>query len=519
MNSPKPNKSNFGQRWRSLFLPGSLRFQLLSRSLFILAALLVLIGAFQYVIMKDFIYKNQAEKMASQMRGPLREVFDRSGQTPEHWEGEGQRPAPAGPGAGAGSGNKNVPEPRPLLFLPDSSLAIINSDYKFIDLASETGITAPRLTDSEYGKLFNRNWGKSRPGEYRVMKDGEGNEQLVVFREVVFPGDNGEQAWLVQMGIYTAPMLKVVFRQLLTFAGLSLLALAGGLALYFPVLRRTLNPLNQMVKTVEDTNAGNLGNRFPAASGQSEIDRLGVSFNGMMERLENAFEAEREAKEQMRRFVADASHELRTPLTSIHGFLEVLLRGAADQPEQLHAALNSMLGESGRMKKLVEDLLTLAKLDRTPVVQRTQVLLDELIREMEPHLRMLAEDREVRFALHPGLAAMCDNDKIKQVVLNLFHNAVQHTDRQTGRIAVTLTHEPGRALLQVKDNGPGIAKEHLPHVFERFYRSDASRTRKQGGAGLGLAISQSIVEAHGGQISAASELGAGATFTVVLPAL
>lgn len=114
---------------------------------------------------------------------------------------------------------------------------------------------------------------------------------------------------------------------------------------------------------------------------------------------------------------------------------------------------------------------------------------------------------------------MCDNDKIKQVVLNLFHNAVQHTDRQTGRIAVTLTHEPGRALLQVKDNGPGIAKEHLPHVFERFYRSDASRTRKQGGAGLGLAISQSIVEAHGGQISAASELGAGATFTVVLPAL
>ncbi|MEC0141530.1 ATP-binding protein, partial [Paenibacillus macerans] len=215
----------------------------------------------------------------------------------------------------------------------------------------------------------------------------------------------------------------------------------------------------------------------------------------------------------------DASHELRTPLTSIHGFLEVLLRGAADRPEQLHAALNSMLGESGRMKKLVEDLLTLAKLDRTPVVQRTQVLLDELIREMEPHLRMLAEDREVRFALHPGLAAMCDNDKIKQVVLNLFHNAVQHTDRQTGRIAVTLTHEPGRALLQVKDNGPGIAKEHLPHVFERFYRSDASRTRKQGGAGLGLAISQSIVEAHGGQISAASELGAGATFTVVLPAL
>lgn len=513
---------------RSLLSPSSLRFQLLSRSLLMLAVLLILIGVFQYVIMKDFLYKNQAETMASQMRGPLRDVFTRTGQPAEHWglpkpeadsAGTGGGTGGSGPGGGGEGGEANGGRP-PQLFIPGASLAIINSDNGFIDLNAESGAPAPRLSDAEYADLFQEEQ-PMRPGPdgYRVIEDKDGKEQLVVFRSVGLPGEQGERAWLVQMGTYTAPLREVVIRQLLTFVGLSLLALAGGLALYLPILRRALTPLNQMVHTVEDTNAGNLGNRFTTASGQSEIDRLGISFNGMLERLEESFEAEREAKEQMRRFVADASHELRTPLTSIHGFLEVLLRGAANRPEQLHTALNSMLGESQRMKKLVEDLLTLAKLDRTPVVQRTQVQLDEVIAEMEPHLRMLAGEREVRFDLQPRLIAMCDCDKIKQVVLNLFHNAVQHTDPQQGTIAVGLFAQPGHAKLEVRDNGPGIAAEHLPHVFERFYRIDASRTRKQGGAGLGLSISQSIVEAHGGTIEVDSEPGQGAAFKVTLPAV
>ncbi|MBW4839927.1 MAG: HAMP domain-containing histidine kinase [Paenibacillaceae bacterium] len=497
---------------RSRFSPSSLRFQLLSRSLLLLAALLILIGVFQYVIMKDFLYKNQAESMASQMRGPLRDVFTRAGRPAEHTG----LPKPEADAAGTGTNGGRPPQ----LFIPNTSLAIINNDSGFIDLNAESGAVAPRLSDTEYATLFEKDTpGRPESESYHVIEDEDGKEQLVVFRSIGLPGEQGERAWLVQLGTYTAPLREVVMRQLLTFVGLSLLALAGGLALYLPILRRALTPLNQMVHTVEDTNAGNLGNRFTTASGQSEIDRLGISFNGMLERLEESFEAEREAKEQMRRFVADASHELRTPLTSIHGFLEVLLRGAANRPEQLHTALNSMLGESQRMKKLVEDLLTLAKLDRTPVVQRTQVQLDEVVAEMEPHLRMLAGEREVRFDLQPGLIAMCDCDKIKQVVLNLFHNAVQHTDPRQGTIAVRLSGLPGRAELEVRDNGPGIAAEHLPHVFERFYRIDASRTRKQGGAGLGLSITQSIVEAHGGTIEVDSEPGQGAAFKVTLPAV
>ncbi|MGG6311887.1 sensor histidine kinase [Paenibacillus macerans] len=512
---------NTMQRLRNLLAPSSLRFQLLARSLFMLAALLILIGAFQYVIMKDFLYKNQAETMISQMRGPLRDMFARAGQLAERWDMMNPPPEAAGAGGnGSGGGNRNVNgERQPMLFLPDASLAIVNGESGFIDLTSDSGVAAPRLSEKEYASLLTGKDGRKGLEGYRVIEDADGNQQLVVFRSVGLPGEMGERSLLLQMGTYTAPLREVVMRQLLTFVALSLLALAGGLALYMPILRRTLTPLNQMVKTVEDTNAGNLGNRFPADSGQSEIDRLGVSFNGMMGRLEESFEAEREAKEQMRRFVADASHELRTPLTSIHGFLEVLLRGAADRPEQLNTALNSMLGESKRMKKLVEDLLTLAKLDRTPVVQRSQVRLDELISEMEPHLRILAGERDVRFELHTELYAMCDCDKIKQVVLNLFHNAVQHTDPRLGQIAVCLSAHTGQAELEVRDNGQGIAPEHLPHVFERFYRSDASRTRKQGGAGLGLAITKSIVEAHGGTILASSTPGKGASFRVTLPAL
>ncbi|MNJ40898.1 putative sensor histidine kinase TcrY [compost metagenome] len=319
------------------------------------------------------------------------------------------------------------------------------------------------------------------------------------------------------MGKDTAPLRDIVLRQLLTFAALSALALACGLMLYLPLLSRTLHPLNRMVRTVEDINAGNLNIRFPSTQGQTEIDALAQSFNGMLERLEISFEGEREAKELMRRFIADASHELRTPLTSIHGFLEVLLRGAAANPEQLHAALRSMLGESTRMKKLVEDLLLLAKLDRQPGLELRDTRLDSLISEMEPHLRILAKERTVRFILTGGICGLYDANAIKQVILNLFSNAVQHTDPDHGLITVTLTAAPGGAKLCIRDNGCGISPEHLPHVFDRFYRSDASRTRSHGGAGLGLSISQSIVEAHGGIIKVYSQPSEGTTFEVNLP--
>jgi two-component system OmpR family sensor kinase len=278
--------------------------------------------------------------------------------------------------------------------------------------------------------------------------------------------------------------------------------------------------LSNIVDTVEQIDAGNLAERLPAEQGQTEIDRLAVSFNGMLERLESSFEAEKEAKEQMRRFVADASHELRTPLTSIHGFLEVLLRGAMNQPDKLNKSLNSMLAESERMKKLVQDLLLLAKLDRSPKMEFKEQEFDELLLEMESQLRLLAGNREVLLELTPEQRACMDVDKMKQVILNLFHNAVQHTDPEEGKIELILKPTGQGVELTVKDNGAGIAEEHIPHLFERFYRSDSSRTRRSGaagGAGLGLAITQTLIALHGGTIRVESQMGAGSSFIVWIP--
>jgi two-component system OmpR family sensor kinase len=159
----------------------------------------------------------------------------------------------------------------------------------------------------------------------------------------------------------------------------------------------------------------------------------------------------------------------------------------------------------------------LAKLDRSPKIELIQGKLDELILDMEPQLRLLAENREVMFELEPDSTCLYDEDKIKQVILNLFHNAVQHTDPQQGQIKLAVAPKTGGIELQVKDNGSGIPEQHLPHLFERFYRIDTSRTRKYGGSGLGLAITQSIVDLHGGIIRVESEEGKGSTFSVFLP--
>lgn len=502
--------------------PRSLRIQLLSRSLLVLAVLLLLIGALQYVIMKDFLYRNQAETMSSQMRGLPKDLFGIPGFVPERWnirvpglsgDAPSPDPAPSSNGSLDHPDNPSNPDRGPFVFLPDMSIAYISESGVFTDWTKATGMVSPQLSADKYAAL-QAEFEQRMHGDYEVVEDETGREQLIVFRPA---GGPGAQYGLIQIGKDTAPLQSIVLRQLLTFATLSALALACGLMLYLPLLRQTLHPLNRMVRTVEDINAGNLGIRFPSRQGQSEIDALAQSFNGMLERLEISFEGEREAKEQMRRFIADASHELRTPLTSIHGFLEVLLRGAAANPEQLQTSLKSMLGESTRMKKLVEDLLLLAKLDRQPVLELRETRLNSLISEMEPHLRMLAKQRTVRFILTDGIRGMFDDNAIKQVILNLFSNAVQHTDPERGLITVTLTASRGEAKLSIRDNGCGIPPEHLPHVFERFYRSDASRTRSHGGAGLGLSITQSIVEAHGGDIQVSSPPGEGTTFQVNLP--
>ena len=489
MNLLKPG------RLRQITNPRSLRYKLLVRMLLILSFILMIIGFLQYFVMKDFLYRNESESLMSRLMSMPVGMILNEDSLPSPPQGEGDQSR--------------------FLFMEDFSLALIDTSDSYTDLLNEQYLQAPEISKAEYQKLKTA-LHNHQPLEPMVAKNEKGQEQLLVFRPLGRGDERSGQ--LLQMGTTTSHLHKILWQQLLTFIVLSIMALAAGLAIYFSVIRKTLLPLSTMVNAVKNINAANLAEKIPNHQGQEEIDRLADSFNEMLTRLDISFEHEKEAKEQMRRFIADASHELRTPLTSIHGYLEVLLRGAAERPDQLYPALRSMHGESKRIIKLVEELLLLAKLDRAPELNLTETNLTHLIREMEPQLYFLAGNRTVELQLEENLTGSVDEDKIKQVILNLFHNAVQHTDAESGQVHLSL-HEDhnSQIVISIADNGPGISKENLSHIFDRFYRVDHSRTRQNGGAGLGLSITKSIVEAHGGQVDVESQVDEGSVFTASIP--
>jgi two-component system OmpR family sensor kinase len=478
---------------RRLVRPRSLRYQLLARSLWVLSGLLLFIGLFQYAFMTHFLYHNTAADLRSEVRAiPLRVWM--AAPRFDGWS-RPDRPQPFSIG------------------LPGTRLAWVDASGQLQALfPAASGTDAVRLPATVYRDALAHGTGE---GDYRVVRDAQGRPQLVVLVPV---GPPGQPVGLVQVSADAEPLRRVLMRQLIIFVCLAASAMVAGCLTFIPTIRRTLDPLSQMVDTVQRIDAGKLDERIDIQGAQTEVVQLAASFNAMLERLHRAFAAERAARERMRQFVADASHELRTPITAIRGFIEVLGRGAARDPAQRERALASMQREAERLSKLVQDLLTLARMDEAPELHLRRQALDGLLTELEPQLRVLAGARALEWDVDEGGVAWVDRDRIQQVVLNLFQNAVQHTDPETGRIRVSLRREAGGVRMAVRDNGEGIDEAHRDRLFERFYRVDPARSRSHGGAGLGLAISKAIVEAHGGTIACESEPGRGAEFIVTLPA-
>jgi two-component system OmpR family sensor kinase len=296
--------------------------------------------------------------------------------------------------------------------------------------------------------------------------------------------------------------------------GLIVLAVVAAIA--FWLVRRELRPLVRIEDTAAAIAGGDLTQRVPEEAPGTEVGDLARSLNMMLAQIEQAFEQRRQSEERLRRFVSDASHELRTPLTSVRGFAELFHRGAASRPDDLALAMSRIESEAERMGVIVEDLLLLANLDQGRPLAQQRFDLEAVLAEMVADHAMLHSDWPISFGSSGGSDLVGDELRIRQAVANLLANARAHTPSGTS-VAVTLATEGDDRTVAVSDNGPGIAADDLPHLFERFYRVDASRARRSGGSGLGLAIVQAIAEAHGGSVAVASIEGEGAAFTIGLP--
>ena len=282
------------------------------------------------------------------------------------------------------------------------------------------------------------------------------------------------------------------------------------------VVRVGLLPLDRMGHTAGAIAGGDLSHRVESTDPRTEVGRLGISLNAMLDRLERAF-GEREASEdRLRRFIADASHELRTPLASIRGYAELFRMGAARDPADVEKAMGRIEDEAARMGVLVEDLLTLARLDEVPDTPHAQLDLAALVRDAVDDGRASAPDRQIGIEVDGPALVLGDRDQLRQVLGNLLRNAFVHTPAGTP-IEVTLEHVDGEVRLEVRDHGPGLPTSDAEALFERFWRSEGGRERGRGGAGLGLAIVAAIVDAHDGDVRAGNAPGGGATFVVTLP--
>ncbi|HEX6512990.1 MAG TPA: HAMP domain-containing sensor histidine kinase, partial [Chloroflexota bacterium] len=301
-------------------------------------------------------------------------------------------------------------------------------------------------------------------------------------------------------------------REVLVLAGLSGVLVAFGAG--WLLARQALRPIRQVAQTAEEIGDSRDFDRRVVYSGPNdELGRLCTAFNDMLGHIEAAYQQIEHALQAQRRFVADASHELRTPLTTIRGNIGLLSTAKVSQ-EDRRDALNDMAGEAERMSRLVSNLLVLARADAGLHISKQPVRVDDILQEVYRHARVLSDGVQLRLDGPQPAQVEGSPDYLKQLLLILVDNALKNTP-PGGEVCLADPVENGYVRLMVRDTGKGIPPDALPHIFDRFYQADTSRS--SGGTGLGLAIAKWIAEEHGGRIEAQSQVGVGSTFTVWLP--
>jgi len=484
----------------------SLRTRLLAGVLGLSAAGLVLLGAVTYAEQRSFLLE-RVDQQARAAVGALSYQLDQKGFRPpssaagQVGPGAGQE-GRGGPGVGHGGpgpggagvvippgtyGQRRLASGRVL-----GSLTIRYSETERLPAPPKIPAVVP------IGKAFTVGSVTGAGPSYRVFAGHD-------------PEDSGVTVAAVPLTEVDDTLNRLLLVEILVFAGV---LLALGVTAWF-VVRLGLRPLDRMEVTAGAIAAGELSRRVSPATGKTEVGRLGLALNRMLDRLEQAF-AERQASEdRLRQFLADASHELRTPLASIRGYAELFRMGAADGPDT-EIAMRRIEEESKRMGVLVEDLLTLARLDEGPEPRHEPVDIAQLARDAVEDAQATAPDRSIALASPSSAIVYGDPHQLHQVVANLMRNALVHTPPGTP-VELSVRAQQSTVTVTVRDHGPGLPADAGQQLFDRFWRAEGGRERGRGGAGLGLAIASEIVAAHHGRIDAANAAGGGAIFTVTLP--
>lgn len=336
----------------------------------------------------------------------------------------------------------------------------------------------------------------------------------------VLPDESGSIMIAASLGPIQATVTRLVGLQVVIgFLVLAAIAVIGRW-----LVAKGLQPLTMVQETTAAIAAGRLDERVPFSDPHTEVGALAGSFNTMLDRLQEAFEAQRasesaarQSEERMRRFVADASHELRTPLTTVRGYAELHRMGALATPEQTADAMRRIETESARMGVLVSDLLLLARLDQERAFAADDVDLVDVAEHAVAAAAAAWPGQEFALTAPATAHVTGDADRLHQVITNLLSNA-QRYNPSGQPIGVTVSPDGGDVVLAVSDHGPGVPKDMRADIFERFVRADDARSSKDGGAGLGLSIVAAIVAGHDGTIRVEETPGGGATFVVRLPA-
>jgi len=332
---------------------------------------------------------------------------------------------------------------------------------------------------------------------------------------VIGSADSQEEVTVVVPASRVRGIQRDVFHQLRFYSliGFGIMVVIGS-AVSFWIAKTALKPVRNLAHAASEVNVHTLKNRLSTGTVDAtddEVRQLAVSFDKMLGRLDTAFE-------QQGRFVADAAHELRTPLATMRTNLEIIGDNPHATPQD-HREVTVMLNDSiSRMKQIVEDLLLLTcedgRVSQCPVVLET--LMEEVLLELEPKAREHSVKLSMTSETGDGTVALGDAALLTHIFQNLIENAIRY-NKENGEVAVHIFREDECIGVAIADTGIGISPDHLPRIFERFYRVDRSRSRQSGGCGLGLSIAEHIVQLHGGRIEVQSSLGKGSAFTVRLP--